>query len=453
MQPWEHCEMTETSPQLDLDTLHESPYGWPLRQLRIPQAHRITRGSPDVVLAVIDLGYRYHPHHEGHLWVNPNPTKADIHGWDCHDDDASLEYIGQKADSPYYINHHAFIVGEAVACAPECPVMVVRVGYGNPDSWWKGIDYAVEHGARILVIPHGFITHGLDSPDPLFYRGTDFSYPVDNPELRRALEDAYDAGCLILKGTADNRGRRVAAANAAIDAVVAVGSSSRKGEPADICCSADYVEIAAPGGQRDSEDETDLVWSTGGQGDYVSSTGGCMASGFAGGVCALVMSRFPHLSNEEVRQILRNTTSGDAWNPELGWGILDAERAVSLQEEELGQRLKVADDTDRLIHRDGKPLLQIALENRGAFDIERALVTVFTGDPRKAAAPEASMENPVILVNRQIGHAITGVRGLHSSMLEIALAEEPSGQIWVQAYTLDLHGSHDVETVMVRAGS
>jgi len=164
------------------------------------------------------------------------------------------------------------------------------------------------------------------------------------------------------------------------------------------------------------------------------------------------MSKSPDLSNEEVRQILRNTASGDEWDPELGWGILDAERAVSLQEEELDQHLKIADDTGRLIHRDGEPFLQIVLDNRGAFDVERALVTAFTGDPRKAAAPEASMENPVILVNRQIGHAMSNVRGLHSSTLEIALTEEPSGQIWVQAYTLDLHGSHDVETVMVEAG-
>lgn len=121
---------------MNLLSLYKTPHGWPLRQLRVPQAHRVTRGNPEVVVAVIDLGYRLHPHHEGHLWINPNPTRGDLHGWDCHADDASLEYAGVGADTTYYRSHHAFIVGEVIACAPECRVMIVRVGYGNPESWW-----------------------------------------------------------------------------------------------------------------------------------------------------------------------------------------------------------------------------------------------------------------------------------------------------------------------------
>jgi broad specificity phosphatase PhoE len=37
------------------------PYDWAVKQLRVAQAHKITRGSKDVVVAVIDLGYNYHP--------------------------------------------------------------------------------------------------------------------------------------------------------------------------------------------------------------------------------------------------------------------------------------------------------------------------------------------------------------------------------------------------------
>lgn len=66
--------MDTPAPDLNLKILHKTPCGWSLRQLRIPQAHAITRGSLDVVVSVIDLGYTFHPDHEGHLWVNPNPT-------------------------------------------------------------------------------------------------------------------------------------------------------------------------------------------------------------------------------------------------------------------------------------------------------------------------------------------------------------------------------------------
>ena len=182
---------------LSLYTLHEEPEGWPLRQLRIPEAHATTLGADDVIVAVVDLGYRAHPEHKGHLWNNLNHGAGATHGWDCHDDDESLEYsdVGDGLpESDYLRDHHSFVVGEVMACAPASPVMIVRVGDGDPASWARGIDWAVTHGANVLVIPHGFISHGRNSPLPLFYRGTDFSYPTDNPELRRAIDDAGDAG-------------------------------------------------------------------------------------------------------------------------------------------------------------------------------------------------------------------------------------------------------------------
>jgi subtilisin family serine protease len=437
------------TPELSLETLHETPYGWPLRQLRIPQAHKITRGRRQVVVAVIDIGYRFHPDHKGHLWRNPDPKRGDLHGWDCHDDDASLEYTLHDPDSPYHRNHHAFVVGEVISCAPLCKVMVVRVGYGNPESWWKGVDYAVEHGAKILVMPHGFISHGTSSPIPLFYRGTDFGYPIDNPRLRRSLEAAYEAGCLTVKGTADNRGRRVASAVVACDCVMAFGSSNPEGEPADICASADYVEAAAPAGQRNSRNEQDFVWSTGGDDNYVSFTGGCMASGFAGGVAALVMSRFPKLTNVQVRQVLRNTAASDTWDPWLGWGVLDAGRAVSLKPEQLGQRLKVRAKDAALQRKGGKFHLRVPVENRGAFDVKRALVAAFSGNPLTAAAPRGTMEKPIILKTIQIGHAIASVRGLHETLFDIALVKSPENSPYVQACTLDQGGSDEVHTVRV----
>ena len=438
--------MAARSPRLTLSTLHRSVYGWPLRQLRIPRAHKTTRGSPDVVVAVIDLGYRHHPDHDGHLWVNPSPGQGDIHGWDCHDDDASLEYNLEDPDSTYHKGHHAFVVGEVIACAPQCPVMVVRVGYGNPDSWARGIDYAVEHGAQILVIPHGFITHGLNSPVPLFYRGTDFSYPIDNPGLRQALDRAYDADRLVVRGTADNRGRRVAT-HAALANTMALGSSNRRRQAADICCSADYVDAAAPGGERSSPDPQDQVWCTGGDRDYIPFTGGCMASGFAGGVAALVRSRFPDLAVDQVRQVLRNTTGNETWDPKLGWGILDAYRAVRLAQGQLGQdlRIRTRDPAALLPSAKDTPTLQVTVENRGALDVRSALLAVYNGDPRKPAT-----RGNQILVTRQIGHAIRPVRGLHRSVFRVELVEAPGPKAWCQVCTLDVHGSARTHTTAIR---
>lgn len=446
-----NTDMEHPGPELNLATLHRTPYGWPLRQLGIPRAHEITRGSPGVVVAVIDLGYNPHPHHEGHLWMNPRARRGDVHGWDCADDDASLEPTGPGADTPYYRDHHCFIVGEVIACAPQCPVMIVRTSYRSPpESWRRAIDYAVEHGARVLVMPHGFISHGA-TPDkpPLFYRGTDFSYPLDNPGLRRSVEAAWEAGCLLCHGTADNRGRRVAIASVAWEGAMAVGSASRKGGPANICADADYVEVAAPAGDRGTGDELDRVWSTGGNGGYVASEGGCMASGFAGGVAALVWSQFPALTNNQLRQVLRNAAGNEQWDSRLGWGLLNASRAVRLRPEQLAQDLRVPVKSCRLESKRNRHTLHVKLANRGAFDITRALVVIFNGDPRRPAAPRGTMERAIILQTRQLGHAIVPVRGLHGATAAVAL-EEVTEQLWVQACVLDHGGSDAVITRRVQ---
>ncbi len=438
----------DRGPQLDLQTLYRTRYGWPLRQVRIPQAHRVTRGSPAVVVAVIDLGYNFHPQHAGHLWENPQPRKGDVHGWDCADDDASLEPTGPDAETAYYRDHHAFIVGEVIACAPRCPVMIVRTGYrASRDCWWQAIDYAVAHGARVLVMPHGFLSHGRgDGAPPLFYRGTDFSCPLDNPRLRRSLEAAWDAGCLLCCGVVDNRGRRAAYATAALDSVLAVGSSSRHGGAANIAPDADYVAVAAPAGDRATDDELDRVWSTGGHGGYVAAEGGCMASGFAGGVAALVWSQFPQLTNAQVRQVLCNTAGNEHWDRRLGWGILDAAKAVSLKPEQLKQDLRVEAKACRLERpRARQPVLHVALRNRGALDIARALVVIYNGDPTRPAAPRATWERPQTLLTRQMGHAVVPVRGLHSAGVAVTLTDIAPA-LWVQACVLDHGGSDAVVT-------
>ena len=403
-----------------------------------------------MVVAAIDLGYVGHPHHQGHLWVNPEPKRGDVHGWDCVDDDASLEPSGPMSDTDYYRNHHTSVAGEIIGCAPECRVMIVRVGYENPESWWRGIDYAVEHGARVLVMPHGFLTHGSRGGSvPLFYRGTDMSYPEDNPQIRRALDEAYDAGCLIIRGTAENRGRRVAFHMCAVDSVIAVGSANRQGRAAGIAADADYVEVGAPAGERGTDDPLDLVWSTGGGEAYVSSSGGCMAAGFAGGVAGLICSRFPGLSNDHLRQIMRNTAQGDGWDSKLGWGILDAAAGVSLKPSQLCQNLQIEPTSATAKTACREPALSVTVRNRGAFDVEKAMLVAYNGDPRKAAAPRATMQKPRLLLARQIGHTIAHVPGLSSARFTLRLTDAPGPEVWLQVCTLDRHGAASVHTCRV----
>jgi len=428
-----------------------TPYDWALEQLQVPAAHARHRGHPEFVVAVIDLGYRHHPDLEGHLWINPNPTRRDAegrqdrHGWDFADNDGSLEYQGPQAESGYYTNHHVFVAGEVAAVAPDCRLMILRVSYRNHDSWYQAVDYAVQHGAKVLVMPHGYIGRAPGSEVPLFYQGTDFTWPEDNPKLRESLDNAYDAGCLVFSGTADNRGRRVAFFPVASEAVCAVGSANRSGEASNMAADADYVEFAAPAGQRGTTDPGETIWGLGGRQDYTSFEGGCMACSFAGGVAALVWSRHPEWTNEQLRQVLRNTARGqprDAHQPDrkLGHGILSAEAALALTDEQLARDVRLLADSLTMTTHDGGFRLRGTLHNQGVWDARKAMVVVYNGDPTQPRSPQATLDQSgPELQTRQLGHAVTSVRGLQESDIELDCVGAAPAKVWFEVFCLDRH--------------
>ncbi len=427
------------------------PYDWALEQLNVRSAHSITTGSKQLTVALVDLGYCHHPALDNHLWVNPDPKKSDVHGWDFVDDDASLEPASMREGaSHYYRNPHVFVTGEIAALVPDCPIMIVRVGYGNPDSWWQGIRYAVDQGARIIVIPHAYHTGEKATGKSFYSQGVDFTFPFDNPGIREALDYAWNKGCLIFKGSADNQGRRVFTLYAAVQSVFAVGTTNRKDEPADICPSSDYVKAGAPGGERNSENEQDLIWGLGGDENYISFSGGCMASGFAGGVAALAWSQFPDLDNHQIAQILRNTartpsnteTNEEGWEPHLGYGILDASRAVSLQPDELCRNVKADSSSAKILGNGDKQFLFIYIQNHGVFDAEQAIAVVYNGDPTKPVDPEGTLKKPAPpLQMRQVGHSVFPIRGFQNKSISIVLDNEhlKKETLWIEVFCLDVN--------------
>ncbi len=70
--------------------------------------------------------------------------------------------------------------------------------------------------------------------------------------------------------------------------------------------------------------------STNGSNNYTYGTGTSSAAPIAGGVAALLLSAYPQLTNEQVRNILLET-SGNSQHPDndRGYGLLSASRAIS----------------------------------------------------------------------------------------------------------------------------
>jgi hypothetical protein len=320
--------------------------------------------------------------------------------------------------------------------------MLLKVGYERRhESWSRAVRYAVEHGARVLVMPHGYIRRAPGGNVPLVYAGTDFSYPEDNLDLRRALDEAYDGGCLIFSGTADNLGRRVAVAPPAFAAVVRLAPPIDSG--------------SRPRSGQAGKDEEMVGYGA----DGITTTfhGGCMAAGFAGGVAALARSCYPALSSDQLRQVLRNTatpvrglkTDARGWESRLGFGLLDAQAAVSLPKEKLYRDVRVVESSIKLVQRGAVRVVEADLENRGVFDAERAMIVAYNGDPTQPAAPEGTFAKPVARSTWQLGHALAPVRGLHRQPISMELTGNVPAAVWFETFCLDRHDLGKVHRLKV----
>lgn len=299
---------------------------WGLKAIRAPEAWRITQGSEEVIVAIIDSGIDYTvPLLRDHMWKNPgeipgngidddkNGYVDDVHGWDFRDNDPD-SLVGTP------ISYHGTFVAGLVAAsvdaatgvggvAPRVRIMDIRFldsrGFFYKSDWWKlaqAIEYAVENGARIInlslyarVDPPGFVCH--------------------------AIRNATKRGVLVIT-IAGNEGSRVKAFGRLPD-VVTVGAVDKHMSPAPFSSRGPEVDLAAPG--------VDVISIVPG-GVPVSSSGTSFAAPHVAGTAALLWALDKRLSPEGVREILRSTAR-DVGSPgkdeATGFGLVDAAAAIT----------------------------------------------------------------------------------------------------------------------------
>ena len=167
-----------------------SSFSWGLEKIHAPEAWQTTRGSEEVIIAVLDSGIDYlHPELQGRLWRNiyeipnnhidddNNGFVDDIHGWDFQDDD-------NDTLSGSAIHYHGTFVAGLIAAqvnetgiagvAPNVQLMDLRIldhrNRFKRRDWpalTEAVHYAIDHGANIINLsifsneepPLGFTTH------------------------------------------------------------------------------------------------------------------------------------------------------------------------------------------------------------------------------------------------------------------------------------------------------
>lgn len=294
---------------------------WGLGQAasKIQKAWSITQGSRNVVVAVIDTGIdANHPDLKPNLWKAP--LKASTYGWDF------VSRQANPSDTHGHGTHIAGIIGAianqktgTAGVAQQVQIMPIRYysetapGSVNLANTIKALHYAIDNGARIINYSGG---------------GPEYS-----EEEFQAMKKAESRGILIV-AAAGNEGQNTDLENnryypAAYEGkglknIITVASINADGK---LLNSSNYglksVDIAAPG---------EGILSTIPGSKYGKLTGTSQATAFVSGVAALLLSKQPDMSPQQIKEVIVKSASQSSHlrGKIASAGTLDAQKALNM---------------------------------------------------------------------------------------------------------------------------
>jgi hypothetical protein len=297
---------------------------WGLRAAHVDQAWDVMRGSPNIIVAVIDTGVdATHPDLSGVLLPgatfvsSPDPSCApgstvDDNGHGTH----VAGLIGANANNATGIAGVAFGVRVLPVKALDC------TGSGLLSDVAQGLVWASDHGARVVNI-----SLGAEADVSVLHDAV--RYAVGHNVL--VVASAGNCGVASVRCPAVNAPQYPAAYAESL----AVAATDSRDQHAAFSNIDTYVGVSAPGTTIWSTTPTyptTLSRATPGTQTYAAFSGTSQASPLVAGIAALVLSQEPNLSVAQLIDRLRATADdlGVAGvDPVFGSGRVNALRAVT----------------------------------------------------------------------------------------------------------------------------
>ncbi len=265
---------------------------WGLQAVDAPGAWEISMGSRQVVVADIDTGVDYtHEDLMNNMWINPNPTQNDRHGYDFANNDP-FPY-----DDHGHGTHTSGTIGATggngvgiSGVAPDVSIMALKFltggGSGTTANAIRSIDYAITNGARIMSNSWG----GRGSAS-------------GNRALEESIIRAAKADILFVAAAGNDSSNNDVNPTypAAIQQpnVLTVASTMQNDQLSSFSnFGLKTVHVGAPGSK---------VYSTVPGNQYKSYSGTSMACPHVAGVAALILAVNPKLSAVKVKEIIMET--------------------------------------------------------------------------------------------------------------------------------------------------
>jgi len=299
-----------------------------------PEAWEIETGDLGIVIAIIDSGIdETHPDLINNIWINedeiPDNGIDDDNGY--IDDYHGFNFFENNNDIHDNYGHGTRVAGiigaetnNSIGIAGilwNCKMMIVKVWDQNfittVDIILEGIRYAADNGVKIISMSLGAYENQL-TEDEL-------------RNIRQTANYTYDKGCISV-ASAGNDGRDDPFYPAAHEKVIAVaGTDHRDKQMKDGMLFAsnhgEWVDVAAPG---------ELVYTTAPTypnnyevTDYSLASGTSYAAPHVSSIVALLLSKNPELTPEEVIKIVRSNVDPYDSDLYLGTGRVNAYKALT----------------------------------------------------------------------------------------------------------------------------
>lgn len=285
---------------------NDPSYGsqWHLANIHAADAWSITMGDPSIIIGFIDSGADYN-----HPDLAPNLIRGPSFTTDSSTSDDDYGHGTATAGTASAVTNN--LLGVA-SVAPNCKIIMVR-GLDNNNygyySWWaQGITYLADNGARIINMSMGGVS--------------------TSSTMQSAVNYARGKGIIII-ASAGNSGDTTPHYPAALVGVIAVSATDFSDNLASWSTRGTFIDLSAPGA---------AILTTHIGGSYASWSGTSFSAPIVAGVAALIISKNPSLTVEEVEAILFSSsddfgTSG--WDSVYGWGRINAYEAVLMANEPL----------------------------------------------------------------------------------------------------------------------
>lgn len=339
------------------------PAQWALSMVNAQEAWDITKGSQDIVIAIVDDAVRLsHQDISPNLWVNTgeiagnnmdddgNGYVDDVNGYDVADNQFDPSPPTNAFDGQF--SHGTHVAG--IACAAtdngvgiaglgfNCKIMAVKtkrsasLNSRNLDAPYEGVAYAIAAGADVINMSWGS--------------------PFASETGQLLMDAAHEQG-IVLVAAAGNDNSQNTFYPAAYNHVISVAATDQSDSKASFSNYGDWIDIAAPG--------VGILSTTSGSDDeYDSFSGTSMASPLVAGLVGLVLSVSPDMSPERVEECLKSSSS-DLDNQNSGFaGLLGAGRIDAKATLECLQAPPVPEFTANILQ--SCPSQEVSFENMSA---------------------------------------------------------------------------------------